>query len=1091
MTNGLPSLPPPLWLQRTRTVGAVAAVLVVVLLLALLPQGSTSPLPPGRRPPTANTPAGGGAFLVSYGDTGARLDRADPREAREQVRDWLREALAVHLGMDARSYRDATYDSTPVRDEGLADMADQSTGPGRPLYDGANRRLHILDEKNDPNASRTIGQILDQYRTDHRSDPETVQVHRYTVDPATETVDVTDGPAEPTARVRAENGFTTMRVDRPDGLRAFLQGTSAFSSLQAKNGQIWASGWKWHSEAPPLTPEDIAALQRGYADRSGQSPGFSIDPVPVKTADDLRTANPNMSRAAARAIVTGNWTALGFNSRDDLEAAVNRALFRQGNDPRLASLGVGGNRTLLWALDSALSHKWAYQKARYLGKLDGTEVGMTLFYTDLIAKLWVNNTGSGIPDKAVPGFVPDPKATIPAGLCTVKATPNVGRLWFGQNETGFSYGSDHVDVGARATRVFMKSKAGSGGEIDPSYAFGRGLRWWDRHFQDVADYEPQYARLEQIMRWSGALDWLTATRPDTHLPAEPRIRSDLSFQTWYQHHDKLRERSKITFLRTPSGGGEGLLHPVSASFSQCGRMLIQGGVDLGHRMRAGHTDDPGPGPLPDPMRRAGSFDEPATKVDDQGNSGQIKQIWPDPGGGPVETLQRTFRAGRNGSQHVDSTRRRREDSSFGRLGIDGTTRALGVETHVDDGVLTEKVSFQGHAWTHLKAVRQGTSIVLHWYSDLLERARIALEHRQDDAVGDNGDHNPIKIGGKGDPYLALAPETDGGGTNLLRFGRNVHGTPRLFQARLGPKRPRGPPGWTGLRDGTADEPTREIAGPPPRTAQPLRIRTRDGEATEVRAEDDRVWYRPDDPMVGADGSVEGAAAVRDFTEIRAAQRQAARAGDGLLRGEPLGPHGSDGVALVGTHEVTVVPPDDLWAERVRAATEFTPSTPKDGPTFAVRDNFLVQHAGGTFTLRPGPKSGWLDRMPHGDNTVLAAASLGDRILHNGLLPANPFQQHVPIRIYHVDAARTPQQNSYNDVLPLPDEIRAKIQIGDRPVPGQLRLVRLSGATPRANAVPSGSLRQGPLVLICPDDDQDSGCPDDSSPLVPVSPTQSR
>ena len=35
-----------------------------------------------------------------------------------------------------------------------------------------------------------------------------------------------------------------------------------------------------------------------------------------------------------------------------------------------------------------LLQRYSYQAARYDGPLDGTEVGMVLFYTDLLAKMW-------------------------------------------------------------------------------------------------------------------------------------------------------------------------------------------------------------------------------------------------------------------------------------------------------------------------------------------------------------------------------------------------------------------------------------------------------------------------------------------------------------------------------------------------------------------------------------------------------------------------------------------------------------------------------------------------------------------------------
>jgi hypothetical protein len=45
-----------------------------------------------------------------------------------------------------------------------------------------------------------------------------------------------------------------------------------------------------------------------------------------------------------------------------------------------------------------------FQKARYDGYLQGTEVGMVLFYTDILAKIWALNYLDSTPSKLIPEF---------------------------------------------------------------------------------------------------------------------------------------------------------------------------------------------------------------------------------------------------------------------------------------------------------------------------------------------------------------------------------------------------------------------------------------------------------------------------------------------------------------------------------------------------------------------------------------------------------------------------------------------------------------------------------------------------------------
>jgi hypothetical protein len=54
---------------------------------------------------------------------------------------------------------------------------------------------------------------------------------------------------------------------------------------------------------------------------------------------------------------------------------------------------------------------------------------------------------------------------------------------------------------------------------------------------------------------------------------------------------------------------------------------------------------------------------------------------------------------------------------------------------------------------------------------------------------------------------------------------------------------------------------------------------------------DHLWAHGDDPILGLDGTVEGAALLRDFPRIDEALRAGAQSRDGLLRGVRLGKDG--------------------------------------------------------------------------------------------------------------------------------------------------------------------------------------------------------
>ena len=925
---GVPrNLPPSLLWQRMRSILIILAVCAPAIGLGfvLCPESKPSPTTPAGDvgtpvPSPGGKPAPGppiGPFTVSYTAAAGRLADVPEAERREQLRDWLRTALAARLNLDIRRYQDAVYDTTPARDEGLADIAVQPNGPGRALFDG--RDLHLLVPSDDRYESRTIGLLLDQHRADHGSDPRNVQIHRYTIDTRTRTIQVRPERPRTPDGLRDEHGYVTMRVDRRDGLRTFLERTRHLSWLERRGKEIWAGGWKWPTgSAPKISLTDVGVLQRGYRDDTDGTPGFSLDPPK-----------------------------------------------NRGGRPVSATAGH-------------------YHQARYIGGLEGTEVGMTLFYTDLIAKQWVNGIGSGVPDKAVRGFVPDPDAKVPAAHCPVDGKiAEQGRLWFGQNESGFRFGDRRVDIGARATRLFMRTSAGDGEEVDSSYIFGRGLRWWDRHYQDVADYEPQYARLEQLMRWSAALEWLSSQPDAPGLPAEaaggtgPRLR----FQDWYARHDELRERRTFRFVTPSSGRPETLVTGWSKPYRQCGLTAVRGGVtlaDVYHRMDDGSWQ---PRAVPDGSRRAGLFD-PASQVDPTTGTGRISQVRLDEDGTVAERLERRISRGDDGSSTVESIGEERKDGSFGELDVwreEGTPRKLQVKRTAGKGGITETIAPEGHTWGRLEADAGGGRVVLRWIRGPLERVRLALQSAQDGSEPARDSvlyeyQGHYKVGGPGDPWLKITKDLAAPDGELkFRLGTpGPGGAPEFSVGELHPAspgrpwNPRGPPdGWLKFPGEPSKGPMRVAAGPPPDHARKLNVETPDHGKGEIWTDGKHAWARAGDPVTGLGSGPAVAAMLRDFESVAEAWREAERARDGHDRGVPLGGGSADGAALVGADRVLVAPPGHRFAERVREALGSDQA--RSRPLIGIEAGQPVHHGRGQIIRTGRPERMELGELTSRDN----------------------------------------------------------------------------------------------------------------------------
>ncbi|MGH3983700.1 MAG: hypothetical protein ACRDST_13710 [Pseudonocardiaceae bacterium] len=404
--------------------------------------------------------------VISYAGAASRLSGLEPPEVQEQLRDWARTGLASHLELDTARLRDAVYDTVPVRDLAFADLSRQSTGPGRALFDGRDV-LHVLVPRDDPHEARTIGLLLDQHRSDAGSDPPQVQVHHYQVSSGTQTIGLTHEKPAPTSEVRSARGFVTMRVDETKGLIDFLAQTRHLSWLEVRGSEIWAGGWNWPDvPGAPLDFEDVSVIQRGYLQPPSESrPGFSLDPGPPETRDDILAVLPDLRPELADRLITDDWTGSQFDSTEQFAAAVDSALFQSEPQPALVEAGLPSDRSQLWALNLLLAGRAAYSQARYDGRLEGTEVGMTLFYNDFVAKDWVHGgVGTGVPAKAVEGFLSNPDAVTPWSHCAEVDGPDLeyGRLWFGQNESGFAFDGDRVSIGAQATRLFARSDGEAG-----------------------------------------------------------------------------------------------------------------------------------------------------------------------------------------------------------------------------------------------------------------------------------------------------------------------------------------------------------------------------------------------------------------------------------------------------------------------------------------------------------------------------------------------------------------------------------------------------------------------------------------------------
>lgn len=191
----------------------------------------------------------------------------------------------------------------------------------------------------------------------------------------------------------------------------------------------------------------------------------------------------------------------------------------------------------------------SYQAARYDGALQGTEAGMILFYTDLLAKLWAIDYADSSPRREnIPDFVDHPSVSSSTIYAAERMKFGHARLWFGHSNLGFQIGDQKsaVLLARTATRIYS---AGSnalrpGVEGEASAFLAAPIDWWNDHYQEVARYEPEYERLNQLMKWSIVIGWLNEVNEGDKLGFLANVAVDRSnvFPDWISRHPELKFR---------------------------------------------------------------------------------------------------------------------------------------------------------------------------------------------------------------------------------------------------------------------------------------------------------------------------------------------------------------------------------------------------------------------------------------------------------------------------------------------------------------------------------------------------------------------
>ena len=282
----------------------------------------------------------------------------------------------------------------------------------------------------------------------------------------------------------------------------------------------------------------------------------------------------------------------------------------------LGKLSKGGHKELASVLEYVLQQGYAFQRARYDGELKGTEVGMVLFYTDLLAKLWALDYMKSTPSRDIADFHALTDGPISVAHRASIQSASSTRLWFGPQNKGFQFAknpSTSVIFSRTATRVYAASSDpyNPGVEVEANAASAAFLGWWDAHYDEIARYEPEYERLNEIMKWSVLIGWLN---DEDNLPAlnflsSVTVNHSNVFPEWARRQANLRfkEWDQIGFYPARYKGSETETLPLlSQEFVRFGELrTLSGGVSLaGRKTFSTRTPLTAKVNLPDIVRRS-------------------------------------------------------------------------------------------------------------------------------------------------------------------------------------------------------------------------------------------------------------------------------------------------------------------------------------------------------------------------------------------------------------------------------------------------------------------------------------------------------
>jgi len=434
----------------------------------------------------------GKARTVTFEREGGALEGQSLRERREQVRDWLLYSVVAATGRSAEEISRMLYDLPALRTSYLPGVTNLPCGPARSVYLGSGHAVVLVPPENEAERFDRLAEAADEHRKNTGQMLGWLHVFEYQIEPGEQGARLTRLES-----VEARDLYTSGAGYREALLRSFRDLNSLIEHIedltfaQAQPNGLLAGGRKLRSRRyGRVRPEDVAAIY--------QSEGASRKTQRLVDEFNARWRSRSYRTPEEKAALEQQHAL----EQKELKAVIAAAtggtgVFKAGSGFSLDPVGVPPN--------------YRYQTARYDGALQGTEVGMALFYTDLLAKLWALDFQQSFPYH-ISDFMPPPRVYVSPIFQKEMMQLSHTRLWFGPQDRGFQVTEAALLFGRTATRVYAVSSASgkTDEEVEPNAQSAAFLGWWNDHYDEVALWEPAYQRLNEIMKWSLLVSWLEA-----------------------------------------------------------------------------------------------------------------------------------------------------------------------------------------------------------------------------------------------------------------------------------------------------------------------------------------------------------------------------------------------------------------------------------------------------------------------------------------------------------------------------------------------------------------------------------------------------